>query len=205
MVDKAGLYGGGLEITCILYEGELTSTAGTSIFVENGALGKLSHSFATPISEGDFVGIHVDVANDYDDCEGLPVMEKASATEGWVGIVKTQPVWHKIPTSAGAHAGGSDTNWATTLSNGWYRIATVVMPSVTMAFKAAVQGTAITSGSPVDYDVSENAFSDAGTDFDTGCFSFHNAETDNENALIGIGFCTKAGGTTGDCYGHGTV
>ena len=131
MVDKAGLYGGGLELTCILYEGELTSTAGTSIFVENGALGKLSHSFATPISDGDFVGIHVDVGNDYDLCNGLPVAELASATEGWIGIVKSQPVWHKIPTSAGAHAGGSDTDWATTLSNGWFRIATVVMPSVT--------------------------------------------------------------------------
>ena len=128
-----------------------------------------------------------------------------SAAVGWIGIVKSQPVWHKIPTSAGAHAGGSDTTWANTLSNGWYRIATVVMPSVTMAFKAAVQGTAITTGAPVEYDVSENAFVDAATTFDTGCFSFHNAETDGENALIGIGFNTKAGGTTNDCYGHPTV
>ena len=205
MVDKAGLYGGGLEITCILFEGELTSTAGTSIFVENGALGKLTHSFAAVISEGDFVGIHVDVANDYDECNGLPVAELASATEGWIGIVKSQPVWHKIPTSAGAHAGGADTDWATTLSNGWYRIATVVMPSVTMAFKSNVQGTAITSGSPVEYDVSENAFVDALTTFDTGNFSFHNAETDAENALIGCGYCTTAGGSTGDCYGQKTV
>ena len=103
MVDKAGLYGGGLEITCILYEGNITVTSGTSVFVENGALGKNSYTLASEISEGDFVGIHVDSANDYDSCGGLPVMQLADATTGWMGIVKSQPVWHKVPTSAGAN------------------------------------------------------------------------------------------------------
>ena len=204
MVDKAGLYGGGLELTCILYEGTITVTAGTSVFVENGALGKLSFTLGTEIKEGDFVGIHVDAYNDYDDCQGLPVVQKADATTGWIGIVKSQPVWHKIPTSSGSHstwANGSTGN----LEYGWFRVATVVMPSVTMAFKANVESTTITSGSPVDYDVSENAFSDAGTDYDTGCFSFHNAESDAENALIGIGFVQTKGGSDADVYGHGTV
>ena len=49
MVDKAGQYGGGLEITCILYEGAITATAGTSVFVENGALGKLSFTLASEL------------------------------------------------------------------------------------------------------------------------------------------------------------
>ena len=196
MVDKAGLYGGGLEITCILYEGAITVTAGTSIFVENGALGKDSITLAAAISEGDFVGIHVDSANDYDSCGGLPVMQLADATTGWMGIVKSQPVWHKIPSS-------TQSSWnAARLSNGFYRIATVVMPGVSMAFKSMSFETSVLSGSPVQWDISGDGFKDNATTF-TGVFSFHDASTTQENMLIGVGDAgQQAGGSDADCAGY---
>ena len=195
MVDKAGLYGGGLEITCILYEGAITVTAGTSIFVENGALGKNSITLAAGISEGDFVGIHVDTANDYDSCGGLPVMQLSDATTGWMGIVKSQPVWHKFPTS-------STSSWAADLSGGRFRVATVVMPGVSMAFKSMSFETSVLSGSPVQWDISGDGFKDNGTTF-TGVFSFHDATTTQENMLIGVGDVgQQAGGSDGDCAGY---
>ena len=196
MVDKAGLYGGGLEITCILYEGAITVTAGTSIFVENGALGKDSITLAAAISEGDFVGIHVDSANDYDSCGGLPVMQLADATTGWMGIVKSHPVWHKIPSS-------TQSSWnAARLSNGFYRIATVVMPGVSMAFKSMSFETSVLSGSPVQWDISGDGFKDNGTTFG-GIFSFHDASTTQENMLIGVGDAgQQAGGSDADCAGY---
>ena len=196
MVDKAGLYGGGLEITCILYEGNITVTSGTSVFVENGALGKNSYTLASEISEGDFVGIHVDSANDYDSCGGLPVMQLADATTGWMGIVKSQPVWHKIPSS-------TQSSWnAARLSNGFYRIATVVMPGVSMAFKSMSFETSVLSGSPVQWDISGDGFQDAGTTFN-GIFSFHDATTTQENMLIGVGDAgQQAGGSDADCAGY---
>ena len=194
MVDKAGLYGGGLELTCILYEGAITSTAGTSVFVENGALGKLSHSFAAPISEGDFVAIHNNAANDYDACNGLPVVMGAiTTTTGFCGIVKSQPVWHKIPTSAGTHG-----TPATNLSNGWYRVATVVFPGVSMAVRGVIDGTDIVAGCPVGWDESEDAWGDAGTTL-TGCFSFHDGGTDAQNALIGMGAQGTVAASSGIC------
>ena len=195
MVDKAGLYGGGLELTCILYEGAITVTAGTSIFVENGALGKNSITLAAGISEGDFVGIHVDTANDYDSCGGLPVMQLSDATTGWMGIVKSHPVWHKFPTS-------STSSWAADLSGGRFRVATVVMPGVSMAFKSMSFETSVLSGSPVQWDISGDGFKDNGTTF-TGVFSFHDATTTQENMLIGVGDVgQQAGGSDGDCAGY---
>jgi hypothetical protein len=200
MVDKAGQYGGGLEITCILYEGTITATAGTSVFVENGALGKLSFTLASELKEGDLVGIHDSTDNDYDACEGLPVMAAAAATNGWIGIIKSQPVWHKLPTSAGTY-----NTHATNLSNGHYRVATVVMPGVQMALRGVCEGTAVTSGSPLAWDVSADGWKDNGTTM-TGVFSFHDGGADAQNVLIGIGAVGQAaGGSEGDICSHGVV
>lgn len=199
MVDKAGLYGGGLELTCILYEGNITVNSGTSLFVENGALGKNSYSLGEEIKEGDLVSIHVDAANDYDSCGGLPVVAAAAAATGFIGIVKSQPVWHKIPsTTQGA--------WnAARLTSGFFRIATVVMPGVSMALRGVSVGTSILSGSPCAWDVSGDGWADNGTTY-TGVFSFHNAVTESENLLVGIGAAGhSAGGSDADVAGHGVI
>ena len=89
MVDKAGLYGGGLELTCILYEGDITMTSGTSVFVENGALGKNSFQLQHEIKEGDLVGIHINAANDYDESKSVEVIGK------WTDIVVNVNWSHK--------------------------------------------------------------------------------------------------------------
>jgi len=198
MVDKAGLYGGGLELTCILYEGDITMTSGTSVFVENGALGKNSFQLQHEIKEGDLVGIHINAANDYDACGGLPVVEQAKATQGFIGIVKSQPVWHKIPTA-------STSSWAADLTAGAFRVATVVMPGVSMALRGVVEGTTITAGAPVAWDVSADAWGDLDEVFE-GCFSFHDGGADAQNALIGIGHAgCQAGGSDPDCAGLGVI
>jgi hypothetical protein len=200
MVDKAGLYGGGLELTCILYEGTITATAGTSVFVENGSLGKLSFTMAAEIKEGDIVAIHDSTDNDYDACGGLPVMTAAAATAGWIGIVKSQPVWHKLPTAAGSHG-----THATNLSNGWYRVATVVMPGVSMALRGVTEDTSITSGEPVAWDVSGDGWKGDNTTF-SGTFSFHDGGGTGQNILIGIGVAgAQAGGSEGDQCGYRVV
>jgi len=199
MVDKAGLYGGGLEITCILYEGNITVTSGTSVFVENGALGKNSFTLDAEIKEGDIVGIHDNTANDYDDCGGLPVVAAAAATGGWIGIVKSQPVWHKIPSS-------TQSSWnQARLTNGYYRVATVVMPGVQMAIRGVTEDTAITSGEPVAWDVSGDGWRGQNNAY-TGAFSFHDGGADGQNVLIGIGSAgCQAGGSEVDIAGHGVV
>jgi len=200
MVDKAGLYGGGLELTCILYEGSLEATAGTSVFVESGSLGRLSFVYASEIKEGDFVTINLSTDNDYDACGGLPVVSAATAALGFIGIVKSQPVWHKIPTSAATY-----NTWATELSNGHYRVATVVMPGVSMALRGVTQATDITCGAPVSWSVANDGWIDDGTAYN-GCFSFHDGGADAQNLLVGIGAAGYApGGSDTDVCGHGVV
>jgi hypothetical protein len=200
MVDKAGLYGGGLELTCILYEGTITATAGTSVFVENGALGKLSFTLGSEIQEGDLVAIHDSTDNDYDACGGLPVMAQPATTAGWIGIVKSQPVWHKLPSSAGSYGTHADN-----LSNGHYRVATVVMPGVSMALRGVTEGTAITSGEPVAWSVGGDGWKGDNTTF-SGAFSFHDGGADAQNVLVGIGVAgAQAGGSEGDQCGYRVV
>ena len=191
MVEKAGLYGDSLTLTCILYEGNITVSSST--LVENGKLGKNTYALATQVEEGDFVGLHSDSANTYANTGGLPVVEYANTTGGWIGIVKSQPVFHKIPSS-------TQSSWnAARLTNGYYRVASVVFPTMNMAFKAQTKGdgTAILNGAPLKWDISEEAFIDFGDFRDNeagGLFSFHYNNADDTNVLVGCGMFVGAAG-----------
>ena len=193
MVEKAGLYGDSLTLTCILYEGNITVSSGA--IVENGKLGKNTYTLGTQVEEGDFVGLHSDSANTYANTGGLPVVEYANTTGGWIGIVKSQPVFHKIPSS-------TQSSWnAARLTNGYYRVASVVFPTLNMAFKAQSKGdgTAIENGAPVKWDISEGAFIDFGAFRDNevgGLFSFHHNAADNTNILVGCGALAGSAGNT---------
>ena len=133
-----------------------------------------------------------DAANDYDACGGLPVMMGAlTTTTGFCGIVKSQPVWHKFPT-------GDTSSWAADLAGGWFRVATVVFPGVSMTIRGVIDGTDIVAGCPVGWDLSEDAWGDAGTTL-TGCFSFHDGGTDAQNALIGMGAQGTVAASSGIC------
>ena len=108
-------------------------------------------------------------------------MEAANATDGWIGIIKSQPVWHKIPSATRSWAVGA-------LTNGTYRVASVVFPGLTMAFKALADGnsTAIEAGCPMKWSVGGDAFIDAGTTL-TGVFSCHYTNAANTSCLFMVG------------------
>ena len=192
MVEMAGVYGDSLTLTCILDEG--TCTIASNALVETGKMGTNTYSMGSEISEGDFVALSLETYHTYALTGGLPVVEAGNATQGWIGIVKSTPVWNKIPTATRSWASAA-------LTAGTYRVASVVFPSLNMAFKAQSKGdgTALENGAPLRWDLSEDAFVDAGTTF-TGAFTFHYNAADNTNVLVGLGQYSGASGNT-DCAG----
>jgi hypothetical protein len=193
MVEMAGVYGDSLTLTCILNEGQINVTSGS--LVETGKMGTNTYGFnvaASEIKEGDFVALSLQSYHTYANCGGLPVVEAGNATSGWIGIVKSTPVWHKVPTATRPWAEAA-------LTAGTYRVASVVFPSLNMALKAESKGnsTAIENGAPLKWDLTEDAFIDAGTTF-TGAMSFHHNAADNTEVLVGFGQYSGASGNT-DC------
>ena len=179
MVEMAGVYGDALTLTCILNEG--TCTVSSNALVETGKMGTNTYAMGTEVSEGDFVALSDNTYHTYALTGGLPVVAAASSTDGWIGIVKSTPVWHKIPTAT--------RSWdANALSNGTYRVASVVFPSLNMALKAESKGdgTPILMGAPVKWDLTTDAFVDAGTTF-TGAMSFHYNAAAATEVLVGFG------------------
>ena len=178
MVEMAGVYGGALELTCILNEAVITVSS--TALVENGKLGKNTYALGSQINEGDFVSLDVTTANTYDATGGIPVVTLPTAANGIVGIVKSQPVFNKVPASTtGVWA-------AARLTAGDYRVATVVFPLMTMAVKALSDGdgTAILPSNPVSWSLGGDAYLDGGTTF-TGAFSFHYNNAANTSILVG--------------------
>ena len=197
MVEMAGVYGDALTLTCILDEGDMTRTSGS--LVETGKMGTDVYTFGgTVLESGDFVCLSKNAVHTYANCGGLPVVKAADATDGWIGILKTTPVWNKIPGSTGT------TTWnATSLAAGTFRVASVVFPGLNKALKAQSNGDgttgtpAIEVGAPLQWDVSEKAFADNGDFRDNeagGTFAFHHCAADNTNILVGFGMWGGAGG-----------
>ena len=193
MVEMAGVYGDALTLTCILNEGTCTLASGA--LVETGKMGTNTYTMGSEISEGDFIGLDNETFHTYANCGGLPVVAVAGSTDGWIGIVKSTPVWNKIPTATRSWAVGA-------LTGGTYRVASVVFPGCSMAFKALCDGTegaATTVGAPVNWDASENAFAVNGN-FAAhnvgGTFSFHYTAADDTSILVGVGMWGGASGNT---------
>ena len=175
----AGVYGDALTLTCILNEG--TATVNSGALVETGKMGTNTYSMGTELSEGDFVSLSAETFYTYANCGGLPVMEAANATDGWIGIIKSQPVWNKLPSATRSWAVGA-------LTAGTFRVASVVFPGLTMAFKALADGnsTAIETGCPMKWSAGGDAFIDAGTTV-TGVFSCHYTNAADTSVLIMCG------------------
>ena len=191
MVEMAGVYGDSLTLTCILDEG--TCTLASNALVETGKMGTNTYTMGSEISEGDFVALSLETYHTYALTGGLPVVEAGNATSGWIGIVKSTPVWNKIPTATRSWASAA-------LTAGTYRVASVVFPSLNMALKAESKGDGggtIEVGAPLKWDLTEDAFIDAGTTF-TGAMSFHYNVADDTEVLVGFGQYTGASGNT-DC------
>ena len=175
----AGVYGDALTLTSILNEGTVTVSSGT--LVETGKMGTPTYALGTELKEGDFVSLSAETFYTYANCGGLPVMEAANATDGWIGIIKSQPVWNKLPSATRSWAVGA-------LTAGTFRVASVVFPGLTMAFKALADGnsTAIETGCPMKWSAGGDAFKDAGTTV-TGVFSCHYTNAADTSVLIMCG------------------
>jgi len=128
----AGNYGRGIVITCILNEGAPTVTGRTYDELGENAKGIV---YASELTENDSVAIANDSSVTFDDCNGIPVVEKPSNGEQLVvgKIVGTPRIVKTPPNSAAA-----DT-LSERISGGYYRIANVeLMAGITSIQKATV-------------------------------------------------------------------
>ena len=195
--EEAGDYGGGFNLTCILYEGAITvSTTGTISVA--GTNYEPSFAFASQISKGDYVGLFVDTGNTYDATHGIPVVCAAAVLTPIIGRVITEPRWVNAPQTTTA-------SWAADLARHSYRTAVVKFMGVKAVHKALTNGdaTAIVVGEPVKFQVSTDGWMCATATY-TGAFSFH--YTANAAAVhILVGFGMYAAGSGATVAGYDTV
>lgn len=180
--DESAEYGGLFSLTCILREGNL----GVVTTGRHKAAGKdlePTYTYAAEIKNGDYVSISVDASNTAALAgTGTPVVSGVIAnTDAIIGRVINEPSLNNAPQT-------SQTTWATMIAKGYYRTAEVEMFCVTGAHGALVLGSAgITNGCPLKWDLSSNAYVDAGTTY-TGAFCFHHwATVANGECLVGFG------------------
>lgn len=197
MTDESAEYGALYSLTCILYEGAITVTTTGNIKAAGTDLDP-TFALAAEISDGDYVGIHVGTDNTPDATGFLPVVTTAAATAPIIGRVIDEPRWNRAPQA-------TQNVWATQLAGGYYRVAEVELMNVTAAHAALVEGTTdVLMGAPLRWDLSLNAYVDAGTTY-TGAFSFHyQPNATPEECLIGFGAFAAGSGDT-DCAGVDTV
>lgn len=170
--DEAGNYGGYLNCTCILKEGNITVSSrsyGPGGTYENGA------TFASELRKGDVVTLSADTGNTYEATGGLPVVQTVANSDTKVfGIIVGEPVWVAMPTS-------SQSTWATQLSGKYYRIAKVeVWCGITAIRSAVLTSTGTTSIVPgvlttLSVDVSES--------------TTNHVLTLTDDTTAGVGFC----------------
>ncbi|GAF93388.1 unnamed protein product, partial [marine sediment metagenome] len=156
-------------------------------------------TFAAEISNGDYVGLHVDTGNTPAATGLLPVVTCAAATAPIIGRVINEPEWSNAPQAT------ADT-WADMLTAGHYRTATVEFFTVTGAHSAFIEGDTadVLVGAPLLWNLTLDAWLDAGTTF-TGAFSFHyNASDVPLEGLIGFGTYAAGSGDT-DCAGSDVI
>jgi len=192
----AGNYGGGISLTCILNEGAPTVTASGSYFGTTGETEKVL-TWATPLSENDWVAICNETDCLYIECGGIPVMERAVNAEVLVvGRIVSTPKLQKMPADTAA----GDT-LAKQLAGDYYRTAVVeIFGGITAIMKARVMcdGTNTVvpgvstylemnmAGNLADHEL---AFDMDGTDAGVGVIPFH----DVPNATNGVEYSCLVG------------
>ena len=180
--EIAAEYGALFELTCILNEGTITVTTTGRHKAARKDL-EPTYAFAAEISNGDYVSISVDASNTAALAgAGTPVVEGVVTNADMIiGRVINEPEWNNAPAATAS-------TWSTSIAKGYYRTALVEMMCVTGAHAAIVLGSAgITNGCPVKWDLSEDAYVDAGTSY-TGAFCFHHyATVAKTECLIGFG------------------
>lgn len=135
----AGVVGGGIEITCILFEGAGTIRTGT---YDQLGQKQTTITYATELAEGDIVALANDSDCTYGKTGGIPVVEKASNGEAFVvGQITGTPRQIVFPTAAGQ----CDT-LANQLTYKAYRVARVKMFPFQTIMKASVRFNATDHG-----------------------------------------------------------
>lgn len=155
-------------------------------------------ALAAEIHDGDFVGLYVAGVGTAVATGFLPVVTTAAVLAPIIGRVVDEPRWVTVPQA-------TQNVWATQLSKGYYRVATVEFFTVTAAHGALVEGTTdVEVGAPLKWDLSLDAWVDAGTTF-TGAFCFHfQDDATPYECLVGFGHYAGGSGDT-DCAGLDTV
>lgn len=126
--NYAATYAGGVEIVCILDEGNITVS---EAFGMNG-LTSPTATVASRIMKGEWVSLSDDAAATYAATGGLPIVEKPVAGEDRLfGKIVEEPAnFVKLPDAS--HTSGL----ADRLANGYYRVAKVWCPFLTAVGEA---------------------------------------------------------------------
>lgn len=179
----AGDVAGGVPITCLLYEGNITRSIGETRTGANA----VAITRSSPITVGDFVEIMDDAAYTYTATEGLPVVKKLATTNAAVRIGQIIAIDRakNIPAE-----NGTVTTISTMINNGYLRRATVVIFGIqsfrTMSVKVlANKGNCAAGASvPIAFDISEGMFV-CSSDIDTGngAVALHRI-TGNQNSAV---------------------
>lgn len=148
----AGTKGGVMPQACILKEGNIT----VSSRAYSAGTYESVCTFAAELYKGDIVTLSADTGNTYEATGGLPVVQQVANSDTLVlGVITSEPRWVKEPTT-------SQSTWATMLSGGYYRVATVeILAGVTGIYEATLTSTGTTAIVPgvlttLSIDVSES-------------------------------------------------
>ncbi len=122
---------GGIELPCILQEGNITvaaNTFGPDGYKDTGV------TLASGLVKDEWVVLSTDTANTYIATYGLPVVTKIATGSLILGKIISEPKWAAaLPTS-------SQNTWSTMLAGKYFRVATVWFPGVTGAEKVLLNG-----------------------------------------------------------------
>ena len=133
--------GGGVKLSCILYEGAITANA--NVFGQDGYY-DTGVTLAAPIVKDQWVQLDAAADNTFDATEGNPVVETLAAGATLIGKVITEPKWKTAPPTV------NTANWAGDLARKSYRVATVWFPTLVAVAKATLDGQNVAAIVPGD-------------------------------------------------------
>lgn len=179
----AGDIQGGMPITCLLYEGNITRAQGET----RTGLDSVVITRAAPIQVGDMVEIMDDAAFTYAATEGLPVVKKLAST-GSVRIGKVIAIDRakNIPAT-----NGTVNTISTMVNNGYLRRATVIIygiQSYEVQTVKVLQNSNCAAGAEatIAYDLSEGTFvCSSGINTGKGAIALHRVTGSSSDAVSG--------------------
>jgi len=179
----AGDIQGGMPITCLLYEGNITRAQGET----RTGLDSVVITRAAPIQVGDMVEIMDDAAFTYAATEGLPVVKKLAST-GSVRIGKVIAIDRakNIPATNGIVS-----TISTMVNNGYLRRATVIIygiQSYEVQTVKVLQNSNCAAGAEatIAYDLSEGTFvCSSGINTGKGAIALHRVTGSSSDAVSG--------------------